>query len=212
MNDLSDIMDLSDMILEISIELQGELKKKGNGFKHKYFRTEDIIPKVLLKCKQYGIRFQTDFTNEYAKMKLWRRDDPTDTITYRLPILTTGDSNPEKCIQLVGKMQTYYKRYLFIQAFNICEVDELELIDPSAIEKPEKPVHKINRNRVATPKTKPELDDLYIKIRNNCEKFDKCISSQIYAYYDENLITEHDCNILLDMYKAEYGPKGGVIM
>ena len=191
-------MDLSDKMLEISIELGGELEKKGKGYKHRYFRTEDIIPKVLIKCKEWGIRFHTQFTHEYAKIKFWDKDNKDDTLTYQLPIIIRGDDGAEKSIQLIGKMQTYYKRYLFIQAFNICEVDELELVEP-------KPRQVKKQERIPVMKTKRELEELYTKIVTNCKEYDKCVSSQIWAYYDEKIITEEDTHKLLDMYKEDYG-------
>lgn len=182
-------------ILQISIELQHELKKNGKGFKHQYFRTEDIVPKVLAKCVEYDIGYKPHFTKEYMQLFIFQTDDPrAEVMTYQLPLLLKEDNSPEKTIQLIGKSQTYYIRYLLIQAFNICEVDEIELINP------DKPKFK-HREPQTQNLSKEELNNLYRKIRSQCNNNDYgCYENKVWACYDMKHINEHDRDLLFGMF------------
>ena len=197
-----------DKIQKISIELQGQLQKEGKGFKHKYFTTEDIIPPILTHCEAEGIGFKTVYQADMVKLDIFDKKNRDDHEVYTLPIFWGTDNNStEKNIQNVGKLQTYYKRYLLIQAFNICESDEIELFNP---EQNKKKVPK-RSERIPTTKTKIELSKLYLDIQEQCKGKDPtCIESKIWAYHDARLITDGDRDKLLQMYITNY--KGGANM
>lgn len=183
-------------ILMISKELQKELKKNGKGFKHRYFRTEDIVPCVLDKCMEYNIGYKPHFTNEYAQLFVFQTDDPkAEMMTYQLPLLLKEDSNPEKTIQLIGKTQTYYIRYLLIQAFNICEVDEIELINP------DKPKFKKREPQIENL-SKDKFNELYNKLKHQCSNEDSyCFERKVWACYDNKHINDHDRELMFEMFK-----------
>ncbi len=204
-------IELYNRILLSSIELQGELKKNGKGFKHKYFRTEDIIPAVLEKCLKHKIGYLPQFEEKIAKLIVFQIDDKrAEPIVYTLPINIIPDTNTERNIQNIGKMQTYYIRYLLIQAFNICEVDEIEWIDPDKVEKKEKKLP--NRTRPSENLSEDELNKIFNKILKKCEfSGASCYESNLWAYYDACLINEHDRLVLLSRLQDHFS-EGGVNM
>ena len=187
-------------ILTISKKLQKELKKNGKGFKHQYFRTEDIVPNILDKCSEYDIGYMTHFTTEYAQLFVFQTDDDkAEIMTYQLPLVLKEDSTPEKTVQLIGKMQTYYTRYLLIQAFNICEVDEIELVNP------DKPKNKFKAREPQTENlSKDELNKMFNKIRKQCPSDDfGCFERKVWACYDMKYINDHDRMVLFEMFKSQ---------
>lgn len=186
----------------MSLELQKELKKNGKGFKHRYYRTEDIEPKILQKCKENNVGYKPWWEDGEYILYVFQTDKVAEPLKYNLPFAIKEDSTPEKTIQLIGKAQTYYKRYLLIQAFCLCEDDEIEHIDP---DKPKKfPKRKPQKGNLS----KAELLKLYENIKKQCEFNNSCMESKIWACFDSKVINEHDREILLE--KAEHW--GGVNM
>lgn len=197
-------IELYKRILKCSIELQGELKKHGKGFKHEYFRTEDIVPQVLVKCVENDFGYLPSFTEKEAALTFFQTDDKrADPITYRLPINIIADANPEKAIQTIGKLQTYYIRYLLIQAFNICEVDEIELVDP---DKPKNVKKYPTRTPVTENLPSEKLDEIFNRICYKCKQDDSiCYEIEVGRYFDEQVITLHDRDVLLERLKNRVG-------
>lgn len=197
-------IELYNRILKSSIELQGELKKNGKGFKHQYFRTEDIVPAVLAKCLEYNFGYIPQFDEKEAKLIVFQTDDKrAEPIIYSLPINIIADPNAEKAIQTIGKLQTYYIRYLLIQAFNICEVDELELVNPDKVKQKKVHLARTHPKENLSPK---ELDDIFNKIRKNCESDNSaCWEVEVWRYYDAFVLTDHDRDVLLDRFKQIFG-------
>ena len=191
--------ELEKRILKISLELQKELKKKGKGFKHTYFRTEDILPAVVEKCLKYDITFKITFEDGYGIIVISRTDrENSEKSVQKLPLTVSSESNPEKSIQLVGKMHTYYRRYLLILAFNVCEVDEIELINP------DKPTKKYVKPSFVT---NDELKELYDKLIKQCHGNYDCFESKVETCFDNGYVTEDGKKWLYDNFKS-----GGVNM
>ena len=152
---------LNDSIISIRVKLQNaKLKKTGNnsfaGFD--YFELSDFLPKLNELMLEEGINdlftIETDLNETMvAKLTLIKGDETQD---YRMPfkIFDTpltfkkdkkGEYMKDKednyiqvpsmqDIQYLGALNTYYKRYLYLNAFGITDGDVIDAMDNTNIE------------------------------------------------------------------------------
>lgn len=138
--------DLNTCIINIRVELQkSKLNKSGKnkyaGFK--YFELADFLPKLNELMLKYGVNdiFTIEKANEemYAVLKLIKGEEKQE---YKIPFeLYETPTNTKykdgkaitvksmQDIQYLGALNTYYKRYLYINAFGITDgeiIDSME--------------------------------------------------------------------------------------
>lgn len=101
-----------------------KLKKSGeNKFaKYTYYELEDFLPAIQNLCEKHKLVAAISFTYEYATLTLVDSEKPEDKICFTSPMVESemkGMTN----IQTLGATQTYQRRYLYMTAFEIVEVD-----------------------------------------------------------------------------------------
>ena len=115
------------------VDWQSKPRKKSgfNKFQNfKYFVLKDILPTVNEIFNKNGLYSQYNLTKDYAELII--TDSSTgDYLTYRIPVQKLD--NPT--MQNIGAINTYSKRYLYMNALEI-EEDEDEL-DSQDLNKPE---------------------------------------------------------------------------
>lgn len=129
-------MNVYEKIQRVKRELsERELKKSGenkfSGFK--YYELGDFMPSIIELCNKYGLFTQITFTNEEAILIIV---DCTDkhaitledgTLDYRCVKYSSPMRDLElkgaNAIQALGGVQTYLRRYLYMNAFDIVEAD-----------------------------------------------------------------------------------------
>lgn len=137
------------------------LKQNGvNGYaNYKYFELADILPASNEICHQIGATIYTQFDD---KAHLFFVDTETgEKIEFTLPMST---ANLKGCheVQNLGAVQTYLKRYLYQNCYELSESDALDMtMNPGA--KPEvkaetKPETKNLADVMVTFKTKAEAE------------------------------------------------------
>lgn len=159
--------------------LQVQIKKSGknNHTKYSYLKSEDILPIVNQLCVKYGIYTKVNFIYEEGQIEgnaneSWIRQD---NLTAQLHIYDlTSDSeeiyqhpfghnkvsqNSES--QNIGAGITYHTRYLFMQAFQICEHDVLETLHGTS-DNPS-PSQKLTQNDVTKFATLIERSETDLK-------------------------------------------------
>ena len=103
------------------------LKKTGeNTFsKYKYYKLEDFLPHVLNICKEVKLTPIISFKPEQAILSIYDTELEDSVIEFMC--------DDAKCtvkgamdIQNEGAKQTYLKRYLYMNAFEIAETDTVE--------------------------------------------------------------------------------------
>lgn len=151
---------LNDSIIAIRVELQNtKLKKSGynkfGGFD--YFELSDFLPKLnelMLKEKMNDIfTIETDINETMvAKLTLLKGDEKQEyRIPFKLfdtPLTFKKDKNGDymednegnfiqvpsmQDIQYLGSLNTYYKRYLYLNAFGITDGEVIDAMDDSNI-------------------------------------------------------------------------------
>ena len=115
----------------------------------KYFELDDIVPKATAIFEEIGILPVVSFDADKAIMVLHNVDDPNDTATFTLPLVQLSENKGTNAVQAFGATVTYYRRYLYMIALDICEPDEID----SGMKNT--PAPTVAPTPVATPTDKP---------------------------------------------------------
>ena len=109
--------------------LQANLKKswKNSHAWFKYYELCDFLPAIVELCKENGLFTQVLFDDETATLSIIDCDDPTQQILYTSPM---RDVELKWCqpIQALWAVETYQRRYLYLNAFDIVENDTLDAV------------------------------------------------------------------------------------
>lgn len=126
------------------IKLQNtELKKSGhNKFAgYKYFELGDFLPAIQNICADMGLCGVISFNHEMAFLQITDVEDGT-SIMFTSPMSSAALKGCHD-VQNLGAVQTYLRRYLWVNAFEISEHDALDAVMGSdAPKKPETVVAK----------------------------------------------------------------------
>ena len=120
--------------------LSVDLKKSGrNTFQnYSYFELGDFIPHIQTIFNDVGLCGVVSFNNEYAQLCITDVDDGTViVITSPMAEANLKGSQP---IQLIGSIQTFQRRYLWMAALELTEHDTIDMTpapEPKPVPKPE---------------------------------------------------------------------------
>lgn len=141
-------MNIYEKIQKVKQELaERELKKSGenkfSGFK--YYELGDFMPSIIELCNKYQLFTQVTFTNEEGILLLVDADASNaiklenGELDYRCIKYTSPMRDLElkgaNAIQALGGVQTYLRRYLYMNTFDIVEAD---MFDSNEFEKKKK--------------------------------------------------------------------------
>lgn len=185
---------LNESIISIRVELQNaKLKKSGKnkyaGFD--YFELADFLPKLneLMLKEKVNDRFY--IKDDYATLELQKG---AEINVYTMPFVlfetpvnlkqnpNTGEVREVKSmqdIQYLGALNTYYKRYLYLNAFGITDSDVINGMDnddlESAPEQEKKTVQvtNITPNQLELIKRLPVEQQVKILTKYNVDTLDK---------------------------------------
>ena len=158
-------MNLNESIIKIRVELQNaKLKKSGkNKFaEFDYFELADFLPKLNELMLSEGLNDIFYIKDNIAILEIHKGDEVNiykmpfvmfETPTNRREDRSTGEVYEVKSmqdIQYLGALNTYYKRYLYINAFGITDGEIIDSMNNTEI-KPE-------------PKATPKQIELLLKI------------------------------------------------
>lgn len=135
-------LNLYDKIQMVKLGLsQAELKKSGenkfSGFT--YYELGDFIPTIIALCADYGLFTHISFSNKEGILTITdtNKDHAVttemgytlyDSIDYICP-LKEVELKGANAIQSLGATQTYIRRYLYMNAFDIVEADAFDSKD-----------------------------------------------------------------------------------
>ena len=132
---------LNESIIKIRVDLQNsKLKKSGKnkfaGFD--YFELADFLPRLNELMLQEGINDRFYIKDDYATLEL-QKEKEINTYTmpfvmFEVPMNKGGIPSMQK-IQYLGALNTYYKRYLYLNAFGITDGEIIDSMDNSNLEK-----------------------------------------------------------------------------
>lgn len=130
-------MSLNESIIKIRVELQkSKLQKSGkNKFafaNFEYFELSDFLPTLNELMLNEGMNDHLIISNDYAELTLIKGEERQ---TYTMPfyMFDVPPSNNNKPmmqqIQYLGALNTYYKRYLYLNAFGITDGEVIDAIN-----------------------------------------------------------------------------------
>ena len=149
-------LNLYEKIQEMKLQLLNMNLKKSweNSYaKFKYYELWDFLPQIIQLCKEYKVFSRILFNNENAVLELVNIENPDETATYTSPM---RELELKWCnqIQALGGTETYQRRYLYMNAFDIVESDMFDAVSWKEEEK--KPATKKETKRF----NKEQLENL----------------------------------------------------
>jgi hypothetical protein len=108
--------------------LKSEVTKSGKNMHlaFKYFELDDIVPKATTIFEDIGLVPIVKFEADNALMIIHNIDDPNDYVVFTLPLVQLSENKGTNAVQAFGATVTYYRRYLYMIALDICEPDEID--------------------------------------------------------------------------------------
>lgn len=132
---------LNDSIINIRVELQKKKiektgKNKFAGFD--YFELADFLPTLNELMLKEGINDIFSIENNLATLTLIKGEEKQSYsmpfVLFETPLNQKGIKSMQD-IQYLGALNTYYKRYLYLNAFGITDGDVIDAIDNSSLGK-----------------------------------------------------------------------------
>jgi len=148
-------MNLNESIINIRVELQNSKirqsgKNKFAGFT--YFELSDFLPKLNELMLKYKVNDCISINKEYAELTLYfGNEKQTYSIpftVYETPKNKQGGESMQH-IQYLGALNTYYKRYLYLNAFGITDGEVVDAINNNDInQKNNQPIKQYSINDI----------------------------------------------------------------
>ena len=108
--------------------LESEVTKSGKNMHlaFKYFELDDIVPIATRIFDAIGLISLVSFEDDKAVMRILNTDNPDEYVTFATPMIQLGENKGTNAVQAFGATVTYYRRYLYMIALDICEPDEID--------------------------------------------------------------------------------------
>lgn len=130
---------LNESIIAIRVKLQNSTIKKSGKNKYAgfdYFELADFLPKLNELMLEENINDVFTIENEEAKLVLRKGEESQE---YKIPFvlfatpLNKNGAPSMQDIQYLGALNTYYKRYLYLNAFGITDGEIIDSMDSSNV-------------------------------------------------------------------------------
>ena len=121
-------MSIHKKLMQARLKLQtADLKKSGhNKFAgYKYFELGDFLPTIQEISNEVGICGTVTFYTDIAILTITDMDDATQFIEFKCPMSSAALKGCHD-VQNLGAVQTYLRRYLWTNAFEIVEHDAID--------------------------------------------------------------------------------------
>lgn len=133
-------MNIYEKIQEVKRRLaERELKKTGenkySGFK--YYELGDFLPSIIELCNEHKLFTQITFTEDRGilniidcEAEIMQEGQPAEyrVVQYESPIKEL-ELKGANAIQALGGVQTYLRRYLYMNAFDVVEADMFDSVE-----------------------------------------------------------------------------------
>lgn len=118
------------------------VKKSGMNPKLEfmYYELTDIVPVATPIFERVGILPIVRLDKEIASMSLVNTENPEQVIDFTIPMAAWEGNRGVNPLQVMGATVTYYRRYLYMIALDICERDEIDSKEGIPDELPQTPV------------------------------------------------------------------------
>lgn len=147
-----------------------QIKKTGlNKFAgYSYFELADFMPHALRAFADNGLIGTISF-GDVATLKVTNIEKPDDYVAFFSPL---AEANLRGChpVQNLGAVQSYIRRYLWVNALEIIEQDAIDSSEPEG--KKRAPVHKPTDGAVTAEDRQAVIRDVAMSIIDHMRKDD----------------------------------------
>lgn len=126
-------MNLNESIINIRVKLQElNLRKSGrNSFaKFDYFELSDFLPSLNKLMLEEKVNDIFTIRDNLATLTLIKESEKQE---YSMPFQMFSTPPKMQEIQYLGALNTYYKRYLYLNAFGITDGDVVDALDNTVL-------------------------------------------------------------------------------
>lgn len=137
------------------VELQSKDIKKSNYNeygKYNYFDLGDFLPYVNELCEKYQLSNIVHYGEGKAVLTITNMENTEEKLEFTTPMIVTPLKSCSE-MQCIGAAQTYARKYLYFDAFEIAETDSLDNGDSKVDEEKVFLAKKIDVTRIQTVKT-----------------------------------------------------------
>ena len=117
----------------------------------KYFELDDIVPIATKIFEEVGLISLVSFGENSATMNILNVDTPEESVAFTTPLIQLSENKGTNAVQAFGSTVTYYRRYLYMIALDICEPDEID----AGLKNNPTPAPTVTPTPVAAPVIKP---------------------------------------------------------
>lgn len=120
-------MNVYEKLQECRAKLQKmDIKESGNNTfaKYTYMELGDFLPFIVDLCNEHKLCTVINF-GDIATLEVINSENPEEKILFTSP-MSTADLKGCHPVQCLGAVETYIKRYLYVNAFDIVEHDALD--------------------------------------------------------------------------------------
>ena len=140
--------------------LGANAKKSGKNMTlaFKYFELDDIVPIATRIFEDVGLLPVVNFTADTAMLSVVNTENTSEYVNFTAPMLISEGNKAVTPVQAMGATITYYRRYLYMMALDICEPDGIDAIgaNPSPAV-PTPPPAPTDTAKVTPPVVKPTI-------------------------------------------------------
>ena len=97
----------------------------------KYFELDDIIPIATKIFDEIGLISLISMNHDTAVMQICNTDNAEERISFTAPIIMLPENKGTNAVQALGATITYFRRYLYMIALDICEPDSIDPVGPT---------------------------------------------------------------------------------
>lgn len=179
--------------------IQSGTKKSGHnkfaGFD--YFELEDIVPAKTTIFNEIGLCDYITFTDEMATLTLIDVDDPDQWITFKSPMRNL-ELKGANAVQVLGGMETYQRRYLYMMVLDIVESDAFDVGQPT----PPPPTPKSRGNDAFVASVNGIVDKLSMEEKTKAASIIKRLNGGKATY--KEIVDPNTQNSVLKALKEEF--------
>ena len=177
---------LNKSIINIRVMLQNaDIKKSGkNKFQgFEYYELKDFLPTLNELMKSEGVNDLFSIKDGQATLTLMKDEESQ---TYEMPFerfetpLTKSGTPSMQDIQYLGALNTYYKRYLYLNAFGITDGEIIDGMDVKDLQ--QNKTEKLKVEAEKADKKLAKIKELRAAIKQECERVEMDIKDASALY------------------------------
>jgi len=166
-------MSIHKKLMQARLKLQtADLKKSGhNKFAgYKYFELGDFLPTIQEISNEVGICGTVTFYTDIAVLTVTDMDDATQFIEFKCPMSSAALKGCHE-VQNLGAVQTYLRRYLWTNAFEIVEHDAIDSAKPVESEEVEVTEYQLSqfKKQLEAAAKEGKLKETFFKLPENAK-------------------------------------------